>query len=99
MKYLIILLLVIVFIWVAMLRYFAIKRQWRKERNMPKHLIYVRNNKCCACGKDVIYYSHVKKLVCNCGDIEAEQSPEALKTLFVTFEDFVRKELSNGKVR
>ncbi len=66
---------------------------------VKEHLIYVRNAKCGSCNKNVIYYTHAKKLVCNCGDIEAEQSLEILKTFFTTFEDFLRKELNHGKTR
>ncbi len=59
---------------------------------IKKHLIYVKKNKCNICNKDVILYTHAKKLVCDCGDAEAELTKEVIKNHFVTFEDFLRKE-------
>lgn len=61
---------------------------------MPKlkeHLIYVRNINCDKCGQQKLYYLHVKKLICDCGDVEVNISNEVLKEHFKSFDRVLRE--------
>ncbi len=54
-------------------------------------LIYIRNKKCGICGNNVIYYTHTKKLICDCGDIEVILSKRVLSEHFKPFDEVLKE--------